>query len=117
MTKSHSAKGPPVDAGIIELMTVAGVDRDNLEAFDWLRLARAGAQSLPQPGPRPAEHNAPLRRVEKAAAELLAALVELRRHPHAFMSFWRFRGFGPVFFNQYERAGLETAGRRSRSDS
>jgi hypothetical protein len=63
-----------------------------------------GVRSLPRPSP--AKHNAPLRKIEQASGRLLAALEQLRRHPYAHASFWRFKAFGPVYADEFERAGV-----------
>jgi len=56
------------------------------------------------PQPSPAKHNAPLDKIERA--RLIAALEQLRRHPYAHASFWRFEAFGPVNANEFERADV-----------
>jgi hypothetical protein len=61
-----------------------------------------GATHVPQPSP--AKHNAPLDKIERA--RLIAALEQLRRHPYAHASFWRFEAFGPVNANEFERADV-----------
>lgn len=67
-------------------------------------LAATGARRVPQPSP--AQHNAPLDKIERASDRLIAALGELRRHPHAHGSFWRSNAFGPVYASEFERAGV-----------
>jgi hypothetical protein len=37
---------------------------------------------------------------------LIVALKQLRSHSHAHASFWRFAAFGPVYVNEFERAGV-----------
>jgi hypothetical protein len=58
------------------------------------------------PQPSPAKHNAPLDAIDRASDRLIAALKQLRSHPHAYASFWRFAAFGPVYVNEFERAGV-----------
>ena len=103
------------DGTIDELLRLAGVSTEASAARCWLksalaaargqlerRLAATGATRVPLPSP--AKHNAPLDKVEQATDRLIAALEELRRHPHAHASFWRFEAFGPVCASELERA-------------
>jgi hypothetical protein len=103
------------DGTIDELLRLAGVSTEASAARCWLksalaaargqlerRLAATGATRVPLPSP--AKHNAPLDKVERATDRLIAALEELRRHPHAHASFWRFEAFGPVYASELERA-------------
>ena len=68
------------------------------------RLAALGAIRAAKPVP--AKHNAPLKKIERAAAQLIAALEQLRRHPYAHESFWSFKVFGPVYASEFEGAGV-----------
>ena len=68
------------------------------------RLAALGAIRASKPVP--AKHNAPLKKIERAAAQLIAALERLRRHPYAHESFWSFKAYGPVYASEFERAGV-----------
>ena len=79
----------------------------------WLESALAAARGTLEPRlgaspyqPSPAKHNAPLDKIERASDRLIAALKQLRGHPHAYASFWRFAAFGPVYVNEFERAGV-----------
>jgi predicted nucleic acid-binding protein len=103
------------DATIDELLSLAGVSTEHSAARRWLKSALAaargtleprlvvtGATHVPQPSP--AKHNAPLDKIERA--RLIAALEQLRRHPYAHASFWRFEAFGPVNANEFERADV-----------
>ena len=105
------------DATIDELLSLACASTEDSAARRWLesalaaargklerRLAATGATRVPQPSP--AKHNAPLDKVERASDRLIAALEELRRHPHAHASFWRFQAFGPVYASEFERADV-----------
>ena len=102
----------PRDEMIDELLRLAGVPIENSEARRWLESAAAcsllepgtGARRVPQPSP--AQHNAPLDKIERASDQIVAALEELRRHPHAHGSFWRSNAFGPVYASEFERAGV-----------
>ena len=105
------------DGTIDELLRLAGVSTGHSAARCWLqsalaaargtlepRLVATGATRVPQPSP--AKHNAPLDKVERASDRLIAALEELRRHPYAHASFWRFEAFGPVYASEFERADV-----------
>ena len=107
----------PCDETIDELLRLAGVPTENSDARRWLesalaaahgtlepRLAAIDATRVPQPSPE--KHNAPIDKIERASDQLIAALEELRRHPHAHASFWRFAAFGPVYASEFERAGV-----------
>ena len=107
----------PDDETIDELLRLAGVSTENSAARRWLesalaaargtlepRLVATGATRVPQPSP--AKHNAPLDKIERASDRLIAALEQLRRHPYAHASFWRFEAFGPVYASEFERAGV-----------
>jgi hypothetical protein len=107
----------PDDGTIDELLSLAGVSTEHSAARRWLesalaaargalepRLVATGATRIPQPSP--AKHNAPLDEIERASNRLIAALKQLRRHPHAYASFWRFAAFGPVYVSEFERAGV-----------
>jgi hypothetical protein len=48
----------------------------------------------------------PLDKIERASDRLIAVLEQLRRHPHAHASFWRFEAFGPVYTSEFERADV-----------
>ena len=107
----------PDDGTIDELLRLAGIPTENSAARRWLesalvaargklepRLLAAGASHVPQPSP--AKHNAPLDKIGRASDRLIAALEQLRRHPHAHASFWRFAAFGPVYASEFERDGV-----------
>ena len=107
----------PDDGTIDELLSLAGVSTEDSAARRWLesalaaargalepRLVATGATRVPQPSP--ARHNAPLDKIERASDRLIAALKQLRRHPYAHVSFWRFAAFGPVYASEFERAGV-----------
>jgi hypothetical protein len=107
----------PRDGPIDELLRLGGVLTENSEARRWLESALAAACSPLEPGaaaigatpvpqPSPAQHNAPLNEIKQATDRLIAALEELRRHPYAHGSFWRSNAFGPVYANEFERAGV-----------
>ncbi len=99
------------------LLRLASVSTERPAARRWLesalvaargtfepRLLATGAKRIPQP--TPAKHNAPLDKIEHACDQLVAALTQPTRHPHAYASFWRFTTFGPVYENEFERAGV-----------
>jgi hypothetical protein len=105
------------DRTIDALLRLASVSTERPAARRWLesalvaargtsepRLLAPGAKRIPQP--TPAKHNAPLDKIERACDRVIAALKQLRRHPHAYASFWRFAAFGPVYDNEFERAGV-----------
>ena len=107
----------PDDGTIDELLRLAGVSTEHSAARRWLesalaaargtlepRLVATGATRVPQPSP--AKHNAPLDKIERASDRLIAALEQLRRHPYAHASFWRFAAFGPVYASEFERADV-----------
>lgn len=107
----------PSDGMIDELLRLAGVPTENSGARRWLesalaaahgtlepRLAAIGATRVPKPSPE--KHNAPIDKIERASDQLIAAIEELRRHPYAHASFWRFEAFGPVYASEFERAGV-----------
>ncbi len=98
------------DGTIDELLRLAGVSTECSAARRWLESALVGARGTPEPRPipqpSPAKHNAPLDEIERASNRLIAALKQLRGHPHAYASFWRFAAFGPVYVNEFERAGV-----------
>jgi hypothetical protein len=107
----------PRDETIDELLRLAGVPTENSEARRWLESALAAACGPLEPGvaatgaarvpkPSPAQHNTLLDKIERASDRLIAALEELRRHPHAHGSFWRSNAFGPVYASEFERAGV-----------
>ena len=100
----------PDDETIDELLRLAGVSTDRSGARRWLESALVAARGKPEPRlvPQlsPAKHNAPLDEIERASNRLIAALKQLRSHPHAYASFWRFAAFGPVYANEFERAGV-----------
>ena len=104
------------DGAIDELLSLAGASPADSTARRWLesalasargtlepRLAATGATRVPQPSS--AKHNLPLDKIERASDGLIAALEQLRRHPYAHASFWRFAAFGPVYANEFERPG------------
>jgi len=106
------------DGALDELLPLARVSTEATAARRWLedaliaargtvepQLAAAGATRAPKKPP-PAKHNAPLKKIERTAAQLIAALEQLRRHPYAHGSFWRFKAFGPVYASGFERAGV-----------
>ena len=105
------------DVTIDELLRLVGVPTGHSAARRWLESALAaargtleprpvttGATRVPQPSP--AKHNAPLDKIERASDRLITALEQLRRHPHAHASFWRFEAFGPVYASEFERADV-----------
>jgi hypothetical protein len=99
----------PDDGTIDELLRLAGVSTERSAARRWLESALVAARGTPArlvPQPAPAKHNAPLDEIERASDRLIAALKQLRRHPHAYASFWRFAAFGPVYVSEFERAGV-----------
>jgi hypothetical protein len=100
----------PDDGSIDELLRLAGVSTERSAARHWLESALAAARGSPEPRlvpqPSPAKHNAPLDEIERASNRLFAALKQLRSHPHAYASFWRFAAFGPVYVSEFERAGV-----------
>ena len=99
----------PDDGTIDELLRLAGVSTERSAARRWLGSALAAARGTPErllPQPSPAKHNAPLDKIERASDRLIAALKQLKSHPHAYASFWRFAAFGPVYIGDFERAGV-----------
>jgi hypothetical protein len=102
----------PDDGTIDELLRLAGVSIKRSAARCWLESALAAARGTLEPRlvpqPSPAKHNAPLDKIERASDRLIAALKQLRGHPHAYASFWRFAAFGPVYVNEFERAVIPT---------
>jgi hypothetical protein len=109
----------PDDGTIDELLHLAGVSTEDSAARGWLesalaaargtlepRLAATGAKRVPQPSP--AKHNTPLDKIERVSDRLIAALEQLRRHPYAHASFWRFAALGPVHAGELESAGVRT---------
>jgi hypothetical protein len=102
--------GSPDIGAINELLRLAGVSAENAAARSWLKGALTAARHTVDPRrvprPSPAQHNAPLEKIERASILLISALEQLRRHPHAHASFWSFAEFGPVYANQFERAGV-----------
>ena len=104
----------PDDGTIDELLRLAGVSLEHSVARGWLESALAAARGTLEPRlaatgtmhvaqPSPAKHNAPLDKIERAHDRLITALEQLRRHPYAHASFWRFAAFGPVYVNEFER--------------
>ena len=87
------------------LLTTARVPTPNAAARRWLRDALETARSIHAgaASPRPAEHNAPLDAVRKAADRLSAALARLKNHPHSHRNFWRHAAFGPIRGDIFER--------------
>jgi hypothetical protein len=107
----------PRDQTIDDLLRLAGVSTGHSAARHWLESALAAARAILEPQlvatgatrvspPSPAQHNIPLNKIERASDRLLAALEELRRHLHAHGSFWRSNAFGPIYANEFERAGV-----------
>ncbi|MEX2166560.1 MAG: hypothetical protein WD852_06015 [Methyloceanibacter sp.] len=100
----------PDDGTIDELLRLAGVSIERSAARRWLESALMAARGIPEPRrvpqPSPAKHNAPLDEIARASNQLIAALKQLRSHPHAYASFWRFAAFGTVYVNEFERAGV-----------
>jgi hypothetical protein len=92
-------------------LRLARVSTPNPAARRWIgdALAAARAHAAGEPRPSPAIHNAPLDQIQRATDRLMAALDELRRHPHAYGSFWRFAAFGPVRADKFERADVMSA--------
>jgi hypothetical protein len=97
----------PDDGTIDELLRLAGVSTERSAARRWLESALVAARGTPEPRlvppPSAAKHNAPLDEIERAGNRLIAALKQLRSHPRAYASFWRFAAFGPVYVNEFER--------------
>ena len=100
----------PDDGTIDELLRLAGVSTERSAARRWLESALVAVRGTLEPRlapqPSPAKHDAPLDEIERASKRLIAALKQLRSHPHAYASFWRFAAFGPVYINEFERAGV-----------
>ena len=48
----------------------------------------------------------PIDKIDRASDRLIAALEQLRRHPYAHASFWRFEAFRPVYASEFERADV-----------
>ena len=100
----------PDEGTIDELLRLAGVSTKRSAARRWLENALVAARGTPEPRlvpqPSPAKHNASLDKIERASDRLITALKRLRNHPHAHASFWRFAAFGPVYVNEFERAGV-----------
>ena len=101
----------PDDPLIDELLGLARVSIANSTARCWIveALAAARATAAGKPRPSPVEHNAPLATIERATDRLIAALDELRSHPHAHGNFWRFAAFGPIRASKVERADVISA--------
>jgi len=104
-------------ATVDELLRLAGISTENSAARRWLESALDAARGTldpqlaatgvtPAPRPCPAKHNAPLEKIEQAGDQLIAAIKELRHHPYAHASFWRFAAFGPVYTNEFERPDI-----------
>jgi hypothetical protein len=104
----------PDDGTIDELLRLAGVSTEHSRARGWLESALAAARGTLElgltatgftrvPQPSPAKHNAPLDKIERASGRLIAALEQLKGHPYAHASFWRFAAFGPVYVNGFKR--------------
>ena len=97
----------PDDGTIDELLRLAGVSTERSAARRGLESAFVAARGTPErrlvPQPSPARHNAPLDKIERASDRLIAALRQLRSHPRAYASFWRFAAFGPVYVSEFER--------------
>ena len=98
-TESHQ------DPNITELLRLAGVSPANAAARLWMADALTSAQAVAGaiPRPVPTQFNQPLEKVERAAGQLTVALEELGRHHHAHGEFWRFRAFGPIYADVFER--------------
>ena len=98
------------DRTIDALLRLATVSTERPAARRWLESALAAARGTFEPRhipqPTPAKHNAPLDKIEQACEQLIADLTQPTRHPHAYASFWRFAAFGPVYENEFERAGV-----------
>lgn len=98
------------DGAINELLRLAGVSTVDAAARSWLESALAAAHVALDPGrvprPSPAKHNAPLEKIDRATQQLITTLEQLRSYPHARQSFWSFPAFGPVYADQFERAGV-----------
>ena len=105
------------DGTLDELLPLARVSPEAVAARRWLEDALMAARGTVEPRlaalgaihaakPVPAKHNAPLKKIERAAGQLIAALEQLRRHPYAHESFWSFKAFGPVYASEFERAGV-----------
>jgi hypothetical protein len=100
----------PDEGTIDELLGLARVSIDDHAARSWMKVALPAAQAIAAsvPRPSPVEHNAPLDTIERAAKWIIAALDELRRHPHAHGNFWRFASFRP-FRASVERTDFMSA--------
>ena len=117
-TRECAMPTEPADDGTLdELLPLAGVSPEAAAARRWLNDALIAARGTvePQltaigatraPKPSPGKHNAPLKKIERGAARLIAAFEQLRCHPYAHASFWRFKAFGPVYASGFERAGI-----------
>ena len=101
----------PDDRTIDELLCLARVSVADPEARRWMGNALEAARAIAagESQPSPAEHNAPLDTIERTTDRLIAALGELRRHPHAHGNFWRFAAFGPIRGDKFERADVMSA--------
>ena len=107
----HEPSRLPDDPLIDELLGLARVSIADSAARRWIgdALAAARATAASKSRPSPAEHNAPLATIERATDRLIAALDELRSHPHAHGNFWRFAAFGPIRASKVERADVMSA--------
>jgi hypothetical protein len=102
---THLPTKLPINLAIIdELLSLARVSTADPGARRWLGDALAAARAIAaiEPQPCPAEHNAPLDKIERAAHALNLALTELRRHSHPHRNFWRFSTFGPARADKVE---------------
>src|SRR5262249_9025212 len=97
------------DGAINELLRLAGVSTGDAAARRRLESAleevRRTLDPRRVPRPSPTKHNAPLEKIERASKQLITTLEQLRRHPHAYASFWSFAGFGPVLRQQVRTGG------------
>ena len=89
---------------IPHLLKLAGVSPTDKKAADWLSHAIDGVRRNDKAveRPLPADHNAFLTDIEKAAKELIKRLERLRRHPFSQHIFWHSKAFGPVHNNRVE---------------
>jgi hypothetical protein len=99
------------DRMINELLRLAGVPISNAKARRWMKDALAAAQAIAsaERRPSPTKYNAPLKTVERAAGQVMAALDELRGHLHAHVTFCRFLASKPDRDGEVERADVMSA--------
>ncbi len=104
----------PNSQEIDELLDLAHVStRDGAERR-WIGDALVAAHALARSKPRPcpAEHNKPLDAIERSAHQLLVALDQLEKQPHAHRNFWSSVAFGS---GKYEDVKVFSALKNTRS--